>query len=158
MTQTDGKKYHDSTTQGNLQIQCNPYQITKDIFHRTRTKYFKVVWKHKRPRIAKDILKKKNGAGGIRFLDFRLYYKATVIKTIWYWHKDRTIDQRNGIESPELNPCTHSQRICDEGGKNTQQRRDNLFNMWCWENWTATNKGMKLELFLIHIQNQLKMD
>ena len=107
----------------------------------------KCIWNHHRSWVAKAVLRKKQQSWSLSLAQI----KATVIKTAWYWY----INWWNRLESPKINPHIYGQLIYDKGGKNVQWRKDNLFNKWCWENWTGICKRMSPHIMY---KSKLKMN
>jgi hypothetical protein len=100
----------------NLQIQCNPHHITTQFFNELKRSICKFIWnnKRKKTRIVKTILNDKRISVGTNMPELKLYYRAIVIKTAWYWYSNRQVEQWNRIEDPEINPHTYGHLIFDK--------------------------------------------
>ena len=90
--------------ESNLPIQCNPIKIRAQFCIELERTICEFIWTNRNPRIAKTILNNKRTSGRITIPDLKLYYRAIVIKTVWYWYNDRQVDQWNRIEGPEMDP------------------------------------------------------
>ena len=123
-----------------------PIEIPQAFF-RARQTILNFLWNLRRPLIAKAILKKKSKADGITPPDFKLCYNVVVIKTLWYWHKNRRRSMEKNSE-PRKIPTTLWPSNLQQSRKDYPMKKDNLYNRGGWENWTSTCKQLKLDHFL----------
>jgi hypothetical protein len=123
-------------------------KIPIQFFNELERAICKFIWNNKKPRIAKTLLNDKRTSGGITMPVLRLYYRAIVIKTAWYWYSDRQPDQQNGTEDPEMNRHTYGHLIFDKGAKTIQWKKDSIFNKWCWHNWWFSCRRIRIGPFL----------
>ena len=125
-----------------------PIKLPMTFFTEVEKTTLNFIWNQKRAHTAKTILSKKNQAGGITLPDFKLSYKATVIKTEWYWYQNRDTDQWNRPEASEVMAHIYNYLLFDKSDKNKQWKKDSLFNKQCWENWPDIYRKLKLDNFL----------
>ena len=114
---------------------ATPTKIPTQSFTDFERMILNFIWKIKKPRIAKTILNNnKETSRGITIPDVKLYYRATIMKTAWYWHKNKHMDQGNQVEDPDINSHTYEYLIFDKEAKKIQWKKESIFNKWCWHN------------------------
>ena len=149
-TQTNGSMYHAHGLEELTSWKCpyypkqyidsmQSYHNTNDIFHRCRTNISKFICNQEWPNCLSNL---KNKGGEMTTPHIKLYYKATVIKTVWYWHKNRHMNQWKRIDSPEINQFQYGQLIFNKGVRSTKWSKNSLFNKWCWEIWLVHAKKL----------------
>ena len=107
-----------------------PIKIPTQFFNELEGAICKFIWNNKKPRIAKTLLKDKRTSGGITMPDLKLYYRAIVIKTAWYWYRDRQVDQWNRIEDAEIYTHIYGHPVFDKVVKTIQRKKDSVLNKW----------------------------
>ena len=118
-----------------------PMKIPMAYFTDLKQIFQKFIWNQ----IASANLRLKKKVGEIIIPHIKLYYKATINKIVWYWHKNTHIDQWNRIEILETSPSLYGHLIFDKQGQSTKWSKNSLFNKWCWDIWTAKCTKMKLD-------------
>ena len=150
---------NDYTTQSNLQIQCNPYQTTHDIFHRTRTNSPKIHMQPQKIPNCQRNLERKEQRGRHHPPRIQKMLQSYSNQNSMLLSQKQTQRSMDRIGCPKINWCTYNQLIYKKRGKNILWRKDSLFNKRCLENRTATCKTLRLEFFLMpYTKNKLKMD
>ena len=133
-----------------------PIKLPLTFFTKLEKTTLHLIYNQQRACIAKTILSKKNKAGCIMLPDFKLHYKATVAKTAWYLHQNRHADQENRTETSEIILHIYNHLIFNKPDKNKQSGKDSLFNKWCWENWLAMCRKLKLDPSLQLVQKLIQ--
>uniref|UniRef100_A0A7N4P7Z2 RNA-directed DNA polymerase n=1 Tax=Sarcophilus harrisii TaxID=9305 RepID=A0A7N4P7Z2_SARHA len=125
-----------------------PIRLPKNYFNDLEKITTKFIWKNKRSRISRELMKKKSNDGGLAVPDLKLYYRAAVTKTIWYWLRNRLVDQWNRLGSRDKTVNKYSNLVFDKPKDPSFWDKNLLFDKNCWENWKLIWQKLGIDPYL----------